>query len=138
MTAPRVLLADDHAETRKLLRSLLELEFDVVGDVGDGEALVRAARELRPDAVVTDIAMPGLDGIAAASRILAEDGTARIVFVTAYGDSELVERGLEDGALGYVLKRAAGDDLLPAVHAALEGRLFISEALSACHVMARR
>jgi DNA-binding NarL/FixJ family response regulator len=135
---PRILLADDHAESRRLLRSLLELEFDVVGEAADGDALVAAAWQLLPDVIVTDISMPGVDGIAAAARILQWNPTARIVFVTAYGDSELVERSLADGGMGYVLKRSAGDDLLPAVHAALAGKIYISEAMSACHVQARR
>ena len=119
MNLPRLLLADDHVETRLLLRALLQPEFDVVADVQDGRALVRAAGQLSPDVIVTDISMPGVDGITAATAILRTNPAARIVFVTIHGDSSLVERGLSAGALGYVLKLAAGDELVPAVRAAL-------------------
>ena len=129
MTPPHLLLADDHPETRKLLRSLLEPEFDVVADVEDGVALVTAAAREVPDVIVTDISMPGLDGFAAATAILHQNPAARIVFVTVHDEPVLVERGLATGALGYVLKGAAGDELVPAVHAALGGDHYISRAL---------
>jgi DNA-binding NarL/FixJ family response regulator len=134
----RILVADDHPASRQLLCGLLATEFDVVGDVGDGEALVSAERLLSPDVILTDISMPFLNGIAAAAKILERRPSARIIFVSVNADVELVERGLADGALGYVLKRSAGDDLVPAVHAALNGRVFVSDALSACHVRAGR
>ncbi len=70
MNLPRLLLADDHPGTRNLLRSLLEPEFHVVADVADGQALITAARRLSPDVIVTDISMPGVDGITAATTIL--------------------------------------------------------------------
>lgn len=101
--------------------SLLKVEFDVIADVEDGQALVNAAQQLSPDVIVTDISMPGLDGIAAATLILGRNPAARIVFVTVHDDPSLVERGLAAGGLGYVLKYAAGDELVPAVHAALHG-----------------
>src|SRR5262245_55703863 len=121
MNRPRVLLADDHEAIAEQLRGVLEADFEVVATVTDGGALIAAAEALRPDAIVTDIVMPGLDGIAAAAAILRHNPDARIVFVTVYGDAALVRRGLDAGGLGYVLKLAAGDDLLPAVHAALRG-----------------
>jgi len=123
------MLADDHAETRELLRGLLMTDFDIVADVADGEALVSLTRQLAPDVVVTDIAMPGLDGIEAAFLIHGRQPEVRIVLVTVHGDSWLVERGLMAGALGYVLKGAAGDDLVPAVHAALDGERYVSRAI---------
>ena len=129
MYRPRVLLADDHLETTERLRSLLRADFDVVGAVEDGDALVQAAEQLLPDVIVTDIAMPGTDGIAAALRIRRRDPEARIVFVTVHAESMLVEAGLEAGALGYVLKDSAGDDLVAAIRAALDGRQFVSHEL---------
>ena len=129
MNRPRLLLADDHQDTRELLRSLLLPEFDVIADVEDGSALVSAAEELSPDVIVTDISMPGLDGIAAATAILRSNPEARIVFVTVDGDSILVERGLATGALGFVLKLEAGDELVPAVRAALRGERQVSQIL---------
>jgi DNA-binding NarL/FixJ family response regulator len=129
MCRPRVLLADDHLETAELLRNLLQPEFDVIAQVHDGRMLVRAAECLSPDAIISDISMPGLDGIAAATVILFKNPAARIIFVTVHGDPILVERGLATGALGYVLKVAAGDDLIPAVRAALRGERHVSRAL---------
>jgi DNA-binding NarL/FixJ family response regulator len=76
---------------------------------------------MAPDVIVTDIVMPGLDGIGAAEQILRRDPGARIVFVSVLADEAMVQRGLATGALGYVLKENAGEDLVPAVRAALRG-----------------
>jgi len=122
----RVLLADDHPGNTDLLCQLLQPEFEVVGRVRDGNALVAAAETLSPDVIVTDISMPGLDGITASRAILRRNPGARIVLVTVHRDRILMERGLAAGALGYVLKLTAGDDLLPAVRAALRGERHVS------------
>ncbi|MET1081933.1 MAG: response regulator transcription factor [Burkholderiales bacterium] len=122
----RVLLADDHAANAQLLRGLLEMEFEVVGAVQNGYALVGAAESLSPDVIVSDISMPGLDGIEAAKRILYRNPAARIVFVTMHDEPEMVKRSLAIGALGYVLKMVAGEELVPAVRAALNGGRHIS------------
>jgi DNA-binding NarL/FixJ family response regulator len=126
-----VLLADDHAPTAQQLRELLEAQFDVVGLVEDGRALVSCAARLSPDAIVADVSMPGLDGIEAAVLIRRSNPDARIVLVTVHSEPVLVARGLAAGALGYVLKDAAGDELVPAVHAALGGERFVSCGLAA-------
>ena len=84
---------------------------------------------MSPDVIVTDIAMPGIDGIAAVVRIRRHDPDDRIVLVTVHAESMLVEAGLEAGALGYVLKDAAGDDLVAAIRAALGGRKYVSHEL---------
>jgi len=107
----------------------VEPEFDVVATVGDGNALVAAAETIGFDVIVTDIAMPGLNGIAAAAQILRNNPAARIVFVTVHNQPELVEKGLAIGALGYVLKLRAGDDLVPAIHAVLRGQRHFSPTL---------
>ena len=129
MYRPRVLLAEDHAETADQLRKLLGAEFDVIASVEDGSALVDAAERLSPDVIVTDIAMPGIDGIAAAVLIRRHDPNARIVLVTVHAQAMLVEAGLEAGALGYVLKDSAGDELIAAIRAALGGSRFVSREL---------
>ena len=127
---PRLVLADDHVETAEQLRKLLQSDFDVVALVEDGRRLSGAAARLSPDAIVADITMPLIDGIEAAALILGADPQARIVFVTVHSEPVLVERGLAAGALGYVLKGSAGEELVAAVHAALGGERFVSRALT--------
>jgi len=117
----RVLLADDQAANVALLWRLLEAEFEVVAAVRDGQALIDAATTLSPDVIVTDIAMPILDGIAAAQEILRRNASARVVFVTVHADPAIVRRSLAIGGLGYVLKVSAGEELVPAVRAAFRG-----------------
>src|SRR5678815_300248 len=129
MYRPRVLLAEDHAETAERLRKLLRVDFDVIASVEDGTALVDATERLSPDVIVADIAMPGVDGIAATVLIRRHDPNARIVLVTVHSESMLVEAGLAAGALGYVLKDTAGDELIPAIHAALAGHQYLSREL---------
>jgi DNA-binding NarL/FixJ family response regulator len=129
MYRPRVLLAEDHAETAARLRKLLGVDFEVVASVEDGRALVDATERLSPDVVVADIDMPGVDGIAATALIRRHDPDARIVLVTVHSEAMLVEAGLAAGALGYVLKDTAGDELVPAVYAALGGRQHVSREL---------
>ena len=124
MDRPRVLLADDHAPVLQMVHDLLEPQCDVVGMVEDGKAVVAAAQRLRPDVIVLDISMPVMSGIEAARR-LAKTG-ARIVFLTLHFDPELVEVAFDAGALAYVVKERAAEDLLPAIHEALEGRIFVS------------
>jgi DNA-binding NarL/FixJ family response regulator len=126
---PRVLLAEDHAQTAERLRKLLGAEFEVIEWVRDGHALVDAAARLSPDVIVTDIAMPGEDGIEAVTRIRRNNPNARIVFVTVHSESMLVEAGLAAGALGYVLKDSAGDELILAIRAALGGTRYVSREL---------
>ena len=125
----RLLLADDHLETADQLRQLLQPEFEVVAHVTDGRTLVKYAERLSPDVIVSDISMPDVDGITATAAILRRNPDARIVLVSVHGDPSLVTRGLETGALGYVLKCSAGDDLVPAIHAALRGERHVSGAL---------
>ena len=97
MYRPRVLLAEDHAETAERLRKLLRADFDVIASVEDGDALVDAAERLSPDVIVTDIAMPGVDGIEAVTLIRRNNPNARIVFVTVHSELMLVEAGLAAG-----------------------------------------
>ena len=118
---PRVLLADDQEANLKRLGALLETAFDVVATVENGQALVEAAAQISHDAIVTDVSMPILDGIEAARRILHHNPSARVVFVTFHADPSLIRKGLAVGGLGYVPKLAAGEELVPAVWAALRG-----------------
>lgn len=122
----RVLLADDQAATIRRWRSLLEPQFEVVGDVADGEALVSEAARLAPDVIVANIAIPALSGVSAAQTIMRAHPSARIVFATVEADRTMMRKGLAAGALGYVLKVRDAEDLVPAVRAALRGELMIS------------
>src|SRR5262245_10847528 len=126
----RVLLADDDTTVLDDLRALLASEFEVVAAVSDGKALLSAVEALAPDVIVTDIAMPSPGGIAAAGEILRRSPSARIVFVTLHDEAEMVEKGLATGALGYGAKVAAGDDLVPAIRAALRGKPYVSAIAS--------
>ena len=126
MSRTRVLLADDHAATVQRWRSLLEPEFEVVATVSDGQSLVDADERLRPDVIVTDIVMPGMNGITAAEVILRRHPAARVVFATVHAGRTMLRRSLAAGAFGYVLKVRVGEDLVPAIRAALRGELLIS------------
>mgnify|MGYP001826877418 CR=1 FL=1 len=125
---PRVLLADDHESVRRGVRSVLESEFDVVAAVPNGEAALQAAETLRPDVVVLDVEMPVLGGMEAARRLLERWPGARIVFLSIHRTPGIVGKALSTGALGYVFKTSADEDLAPAIRDALEGRSFVSSA----------
>jgi len=130
MSLPRVLLADDHRMVAEGLKSLLAEEFELAGIVEDGRAMVKAARELRPDVVVADISMPHLNGIEALAQLRQDNPAVRVVFLTMHRDVAYARRALEAGALGYVLKHSAPAELLLAVRAALAGRTFITSELT--------
>lgn len=128
MRRARIVLAEDHAGVAEELRYLLDDAFDVVAVVGHGQALVTAATRLSPDAVVTDIAMPGMDGIEAARELLRARPGLGVVFVTVHDDPALARKALEIGR-GYVLKASAGEELIEAVERVLDGATFLSRAL---------
>ena len=122
----RILIADDHKQMREQVVRELESEFDVVGAVADGEALLAAAPKTQPDVCVLDISMPIMSGIEAAAQLQLSNSVSRIVFLTVHKELDFVEAALNTGALGYVLKSRMGADLIPAIHAVLSGRLFVS------------
>lgn len=124
-----MLLAEDHAQTADRIRKLLRPEFEVIAWVANGVALVDAAVRFSPDVIVSDIGMPGVDGIEAAVLIRRQDPDARIVFLTVHGEPMFVEAGLGAGALGYVLKDSAGEELIAAIRAAIGGRQYVSREL---------
>jgi DNA-binding NarL/FixJ family response regulator len=128
-TRPRLLLADDHQELLREVEQLMAGEFEVVGTVSDGAALVSAAGALKPDVVVTDIRMPKLSGIEASTTILQRRDCKAVVILTMYDDAYLVKNALDAGIGGYVLKMAAGEELIAAVHEALRGGVFVSKRL---------
>lgn len=126
MARARILLADDHKEIRDRAVRLLEPEFEVVGAVADGNALVEASEQLKPDVCVIDIAMPYLNGIEAAIKMRENGSESRIVFLTVNEDSDFVRAALRTGALGYVVKSRMATDLCAAINGAISGNLFVS------------
>jgi len=125
----KLLIADDHEDMLNDIRELLESEFEVVAAVGDGQALISAAEKLQHDVIVTDISMPRLNGIEAARRILRSNPSSRIILMTVHNDAALVEQGLSAGALGYVLKLKADEELPMAIHNAVQYKSFISAGI---------
>jgi len=125
----RILLADDHPHFPEIEERLLESEFEVVGKVSNGQALFDEAIRLKPDVIVTDISMPILNGIEASSRLKESGCSSRIVFLTVHSDPEFVRTCLSTGAFGYVAKSRLLSELVPAIHEALAGKIFVSREL---------
>jgi len=128
----RVLLADDHMIMRQGLRTLLENEndLDVVGEAEDGRQAVQKARELVPDVVIMDAAMPGLNGMEATRRILDELNSVRIVALSMHSDKRFVGEMLRAGASGYLLKESAFEELALAIRAVAKGQIYLSPAVA--------
>jgi DNA-binding NarL/FixJ family response regulator len=131
VTRPRILLADDHRIVAEGLGAILAGEFDLVGVVEDGQALIDAARALRPDVVVADIGMPRRNGFDALAEMRKEDPGVRVVFLTMHPEPAYARRALEAGALGYVVKHSATEELVTAIRSALAGQTYLAPALAA-------
>jgi len=126
----RVLLADDHVLIAQALEHLLRAEFDVVGTVADGRALLKAAGELRPDVVVVDIGMPLLNGLDAGEQLKALHPAIKVVFLTQNREPRFAVEAFRRQASGYVLKDAAASELTAAIRAAIEGKTYISPSIA--------
>jgi DNA-binding NarL/FixJ family response regulator len=128
----RVLLADDYEPWRRCVASLLlkHTELQIIGEASDGLEAVKKAEELKPDLVLLDISLPRLNGVEAASRIREAAPLTKIVFMSAYQDSEAVQTVFSNRADGYVLKWEVMRELLPAIEAALWGRKFVTTQFS--------
>ena len=122
---PTVVLADDHPATLRAITILLDPSFEVLATVDDGLRALQAAEIFRPDLIVLDIGMPGIDGFEAARRIRSKALPIRIVFLTIAEDLDFLKTASELGA-GYIVKRRMHSDLLPAAADALTGHLFVS------------
>ena len=120
----RLLLADDHDLLLEAFRRLLEPEFTVLRGVTDGEALIAAALELRPDAILCDIAMPRLSGLEAARRIREHLPGTRFIFLTMHSDPELAAEAFRAGASAYVLKSSPAKELLLAIRTVVSGEQY--------------
>ena len=130
MSRPRILLADDPSIVMAGIRSVLEPEFQIVGSVEDGRALVAAAKDLKPDVIVIDISMPMLNGIDAARRIRASDSRVKLLFLSMHSDVAYVKAAFRLGASGYLVKRTAADELSDAIKAVLDGHWYLTPLLT--------
>jgi DNA-binding NarL/FixJ family response regulator len=138
MKKPRVLLADDHRIIAEGLRSLIEPEFELVGIVEDGRAMIEAAEKLRPDVIVADISMPLLNGIEAVRQIRKTNREVKVVFLTMHPDVAYAVSAFEAGALGYVLKHSAPSELSVAIRSALMGKKYVTPLLAGEFIEGRK
>jgi len=136
MKKPRVLMADDHKIVLEGLRSLLQSEYEIIGEVEDGRTLVVEAERLRPDLVVADISMPKLNGIDAARQIKALDERIRIVFLTMHKDVTYAASAFEAGASGFVLKHSAPQELVLAMREAMQGKTYVTPMIAGDLILA--
>ncbi|MBA4136374.1 MAG: DNA-binding response regulator [Opitutus sp.] len=128
----RVLLADDHSVVRQGLCALLSIEpeFLVIGQAANGREAVQLAHRLRPDVIVIDIAMPGLNGVEATRQILAANPAARVIVLSAHSDDEYVERMREAGAAGFLEKQSSAESLTRAIREVAQGRAYYSPTIA--------
>jgi two-component system invasion response regulator UvrY len=128
----RVLIVDDHDLVRTGLKHILSRADDVsvVGEAGSGEEAIRRQRELDPDVILMDISMPGMSGMEVTQRMLRSDDSIRIIILTAHAQSPFPTRLLEAGALGYLTKACAADELLNAIHSVAERRRYIGSEIA--------
>src|SRR5271169_350944 len=126
----RILIADDPNIVAELCNRLLDTEFDVVGVVSDGRALVRAAGELKPDVIVLDIAMPVLNGLDAGRQVKEILPAVKLVYLTMNPDADVAAEAFTRGASGYLLKTCAAGELVLAVRTVLRGKTYLSKSLS--------
>jgi DNA-binding NarL/FixJ family response regulator len=130
MKRPRVLLADDHKIVLEGLRGILEPEFEIVGAVEDGRALVAETERLSPDVVVADISMPGLNGMDAARQIKKMDEHIKIVVLTMHSEVSYAAGAFDAGASGFVLKHSAAQELITAIREAMQGRTYVTPMIA--------
>ncbi len=133
----RVVIADDHAVVRLGLKALLASASDIelVGEARDGEELLQLCTAARPDVVVVDVSMPSMDGLEATRRLVRRPDPPKVLTLTMYDEEEYLIKALEAGASGYVVKEAAGSELLDAIRTVAQGKTWVRP--SAAHVLAR-
>jgi DNA-binding NarL/FixJ family response regulator len=130
MKRPRILLADDHKMMAEALQHLLQADFDVVGTVSDGRALIKAAAELKPELVIVDIGMPLLNGLDAADQLKELHPDIKVIFLTQNREPRYAVEAFRRKASGYLLKDSAASELTTAIREALRGRSYVSPVIA--------
>jgi DNA-binding NarL/FixJ family response regulator len=130
MKRTTILLADDHKMFAQGLQSLLEDEFELVGTVENGQALVEAAGKSKPDVIVVDISMPLMNGLDAIRKLKAQGSAAKVIFLTMHADDRLLAEAFRCGGSGYVLKQSAGEELILAIKQVLGGHKYVTPLLA--------
>jgi DNA-binding NarL/FixJ family response regulator len=132
----RILIADDYEGWRRQVRLLFQQrpQWQVIAEASDGSEAVQKAEEMKPDLIVLDIGLPGLNGIEAAQRIRQLSPSSKIIFLSLYNSPDIVQAALTTGALGYVCKTDASRELRPAVDAVLRGKQYVSGSLKGYEV----
>ena len=132
MNQINVMLVDDHAVVRMGFKMLLEtaLDIKVIAEAENGETAIKAYMEHKPNVVVMDITMPGMGGLEAIERILAKDSSAKILVLSAHEDSVHPKRVLNAGAMGYLTKRSAAEELIKAIHMVASGKKYIEAGVA--------
>ena len=130
--AIRILIADDHGVMRAGLRAMLEDEptVEVIGEAANGEEVLKLARKLNPEIVLLDIGMPGIDGIEATRRLRKDAPQIKVLILSVYEDESLLREAIRAGASGYIVKRAAGEELIDAIRAVSRGYMYIHPAIT--------
>lgn len=129
----RILVVDDNEPWRRQIRSILKKreEFEVVGEAADGLEAIQKAHTLKPDLILLDIGLPGVNGIEVAKRLCPAPCCAKVLFLSQNNDPDVVQAALSNGARGYILKTDAGSELLPAIGAVFRGESYVSRRTKA-------
>lgn len=128
---PTILIADDHKMFAEGLASLLEDDFELVGIVSTGQALIEEATRLSPEVLVVDISMPVINGLDAVRQLKQTGSSAKVLFLTMHADARLLSEAFRCGAGGYVLKSSAGEELVFAIREVIAGRRYITPTIAA-------
>jgi DNA-binding NarL/FixJ family response regulator len=130
MNRPRIVIADDHNLVAELCKRLLEKDYEIVGTVSDGDALIRATLKFKPQVIVVDIGMPVVNGLDAGQQIKRIMPSVKLIFLTMNGTADLAAEAFRRGASAFLLKTCATDELLSAVRNVLKGRSYLSPAIT--------
>jgi DNA-binding NarL/FixJ family response regulator len=130
MKKPTVILADDHTLVLEGFRRLLETHCELLATVGNGQALLQAVAQHRPDIVILDISMPVMNGIEAARALKAKFPSMKLVFVTMHADPAYIRAAFQAGASGYILKQSLGDELSQALLTVLQGQIYVTPLIA--------